>query len=340
MDLKSKNQTNLKVDKGSAMNKKTRKPKLKVIMKIVVSVVILLLIGGMWQYNMMNKESQMFLPQGKRFTINSHDMHVYSVGTAGSLTIVFVAGSGTPNAFTDFYYLQNELQQYARTVSFDHAGFGWSEQTHIPRTIDTLVDELHELLNTSNETAPYVLIGHSLASLEVLRFAQRYPDEVEQIILLDGGSPEYYANARELQPYLINRFMAGLRVTGIARALGNIGVLLPFTAENIRNQRLPIEWKATDLAMYYNHIGESNNLSFIKNMNENARAVLDGGYLKDTPLLILSSDSGGEWAKVQRQLLQWSSLSKQETISDSEHYIHWSNREEVLQKIVNTINNN
>ncbi|WP_289139573.1 hypothetical protein [uncultured Brevibacillus sp.] len=71
--------------------------------------VLPLIIGGIWQNVMQEKESQLFPPPGKIITVQSHDMHLYGTGT-GKSTIVFIPGSGTPNAFTDFYYLQKELQ--------------------------------------------------------------------------------------------------------------------------------------------------------------------------------------------------------------------------------------
>jgi len=303
----------------------------------IVILLTLLITGAVWQNIILKREAKMFLPPGEIYRINTHDMHLYSVGE-GKSTIVFVTGSGTPSAFTDYYWLQSELQKYARTVSYDHAGYGWSEKTNIPRTIDTVVEELHELLQTAGETSPYLLVGHSLASLEVIHFAQQYPNEVKGILLLDGGSPEYYANDLEFKSYLVNRFIAGLRATGIVRALGNIGFVLPFTGENIRYSLLPNKIKDIDIAMYYNHIGDGSNINSIKNMNENAQIVIDGGYLKDIPLHILSSDSGGDWKKVQQELLHWSNDSHQETLPNSKHYIHWSNKEAVLNKILDMLN--
>ncbi|MFB9750242.1 alpha/beta fold hydrolase [Paenibacillus hodogayensis] len=301
-------------------------------------VLILLVVGGIWQNIMLKREANLFLQRGDIYRVNSHDIHMYGVGE-GKPTIVFVAGSGTPSAFTDFYFLQSELQQYARSVSYDHAGYGWSERTNIPRTIDTVVEELHELLQTAKEASPYLLVGHSLAALEVIHYAQKYPNEVKGILLLDGGSPEFYAKKNlEISSYLINRVTAGLRVTGVARALGNIGLLLPFAGENIRYKGLPNKIKEIDIAMYYNHLGDNSNVNSIRTMNENAQLVIDGGYLKDIPLHIVSSDSGGNWEKVQQQLLHWSNESHQETIANSKHYIHWSNKEAVLTKILNMLN--
>ncbi|WP_200901431.1 hypothetical protein [Paenibacillus sp. DMB20] len=92
--------------------------------------------------------------------------------------------------------------------------------------------------------------------------------------------------------------------------------------------------------MYYNHVGEYSNVNAIRLINENAQAVIEAGHLKDIPLLILSSDSGGDWEEVQRQLLHWSNQSEQETLPHSEHYIHWSNQEAVSEKILNMLNLN
>jgi pimeloyl-ACP methyl ester carboxylesterase len=305
--------------------------------KIALSIIIIISIGNIYQRIMMNKETQIFIPKGELYNINSHDMHLYSIGK-GYTTVVFISGSGTPCAFTDFYYLQRDLQQYAKTISFDHAGYGWSEKTNIPRTVDTLANELHELLEKSNQSSPYILVGHSLASLEVIRFAQQYPNEVKGIVLLDGGSPEFYAKESEFKILLINRVTAGLRTSAVIRCLGNLGIILPFTAEELRYSMLPSHLKDIDISMYYNKIGDKSNISVIRNLNENAQTVIDNGSLKDIPLYILSSDSGEEWEEVQQQMLSWSNISNQKTIKNAQHYIHWSNREIVVSKILEMLN--
>jgi len=302
------------------------------IKKVIVFIIILILTGAAWQRIMVEKEINISLCQGEVFDINNHNMYIHSTGS-GRNTVVFVAGSGTPSSFTDFYRMQMELQPYARTVSFDKAGFGWSEKTDIPRTIDVLSEELHELLEKSGQSSPYILVGHSLASLEVIRFAQKYPTEVKGIILLDGGSPEFYENYSEIKSYILNRFSAGLRITGIARAFGNLGIKFPLIGENLRYNALPVDIKKIDVNMYYKYLGNTNNLEYIKNINENAREVIKNGHLNNIPLVIISSDSGDDWKKTQQELLNWSNYSFQETIYNSSHYIHWTNIDYIVKKI-------
>ncbi len=312
--------------------KKTLKYKCKKKYVIPLTVIILLIIGGIWHFVLQKIETGQYPPVGDIYSINSRNMHLYSLGS-GKDTIVFIAGSGTPCAYTDFYYLQNELQNYAKTVSFDQAGFGWSEKTDIPRTIDNITNELHELLEKSEQITPYILVAHSLASLEALRYAQKYPSEVKGIILIDGGSPNFYAKDYEINSLLLNRMNAALRVTGINRFIGKLGIKLPFTGEHLRYRSLPAEVKKIDSAMYYKYLGSNNNLDMILHINENAKKVIENGYLKNIPLLILSSDSGKEWKMSQQELLQWSNVGKQMTIKKSKHYIHWSNEKNVLSQI-------
>lgn len=95
----------------------------------------MLLTGAVGQRIMVEKETNILVPQGEVFDINNHNMYIHSAGS-GRNTVVFVAGSGTPSSFTDFYGIQMKLQPYVRTVSFDNAGFGWSEkQIYLERSM-------------------------------------------------------------------------------------------------------------------------------------------------------------------------------------------------------------
>ncbi|WP_422698379.1 hypothetical protein [Desulfofarcimen acetoxidans] len=52
---------------------------------------------------------------------------------------------------------------------------------------------MHTALIESGQKPPYILVGHSLASLQIIRFAQTYKNEVSAIVMIDGGNPEYYS---------------------------------------------------------------------------------------------------------------------------------------------------
>jgi len=85
--------------------------------------------------------------------------------------------------------------------------------------------------------------------------------------------------------------------------------------------------------MYYKYLGNASNLEYIKNINENAEEVIRKEYLNNIPLVIISSDSREGWGKTQKELLNWSNYSSQETLYDSSHYIHWTNTDYIVEKI-------
>ena len=85
--------------------------------------------------------------------------------------------------------LQRELSRSFRVVSYDRAGLGWSDLGPMPRTADRIVDELHAMLERAAIPPPYVLVGHSFGGLTMPLFAERYPEEVAGMVLVDPVVP-------------------------------------------------------------------------------------------------------------------------------------------------------
>lgn len=265
---------------------------------------------------------------GSYVDVGTYQAHYYAKGE-GDVAFVFITGSGTPCAYTDFYMIQNMLSTMGQTVTFDHAGSGWSSSTETERSIENLVKELSILIDTVAPNKPIILLCHSLGSLEAIGYAQMNPEKVKGIIFLDSGSPEFYSTDSEIFARIINRGSAFIRTIGINRLLGELGIMLPLYGENIRNHNIPEEVKEIDKSMYYQFTGNSASLDNIKLINENAKKVLEGSLLGKIPILVLSSDNGDEWNDVQIQLASWSENSKQVMIKNAEHYIHWSNYDKV-----------
>jgi len=277
---------------------------------------------------MIHIERNTYSAIGEYADLETYQAHYYSKGD-GEVAFVFITGSGTPCAYTDFYALQNKLSTMGQTITFDHAGSGWSTDTETARTIENLVNELSVLINTVAPNKPIYLLCHSLGSLEAIGYAQAHPERVAGIIFLDSGCPEFYSADSELLAKTMNRGSAFIRTVGINRLFGELGLLLPIYGENIRNRQLPDNLKSLDKAMYYRFTGNSSSLNTLKLINENATKVLAGPSLGQIPILVLSSDNGNAWNDVQMQLASWSESSKQITVNDSEHYLYWSNYDEV-----------
>ncbi len=80
---------------------------------------------------------------------------------------------------------QSQVAEFTHVCTYDRTSYGSSEPGPLPRHSQRLVDELQQLLENAEIRGPYVLVGHLLGRLTMQLFADRYPDLVSGMILLD-----------------------------------------------------------------------------------------------------------------------------------------------------------
>jgi len=61
-----------------------------------------------------------------------------------------------------------------------------SSRVPMPRTLQSMVADLHALLHNAGVPEPYLLVGHSYGGLIVRYYAQRYPREAAGMVLVDA----------------------------------------------------------------------------------------------------------------------------------------------------------
>jgi pimeloyl-ACP methyl ester carboxylesterase len=114
--------------------------------------------------------------------IGTHSLHLRCTGK-GRPVVVIDTGVGDPAE--RWYAFQDRIASITRVCTYDRAGYGASELGPMPRHSQQMADELQHLLKNAGVRGPYVLVGHSLGGLNVQVFADRYPDQVAGLILLD-----------------------------------------------------------------------------------------------------------------------------------------------------------
>lgn len=166
-----------------------------IALPIVLIAIAGIIIGGSYlEHQTAIEEDMAYYPApGERIDIHGdgHAMHVHGEGKGGA-TVVFLAGFGTPSPFYDFQAIRRALPDGYRTVVVERFGYGWSDVTDHGRDIDTVTDETRAALKEAGEEGPFILAGHSMASIEALHWAQTYPEEVTAMIGLDPLVPAYY----------------------------------------------------------------------------------------------------------------------------------------------------
>jgi pimeloyl-ACP methyl ester carboxylesterase len=111
-------------------------------------------------------------------------MHVYSEGNTGR-TVVLLSGLGAPCPALDFRPVFSTLREDHRVVVAEGFGYGWSDLTDTPRTVQNIIGETRIALAKAGFKPPYVLMPHSVSGLYALHWANAYPEEVEAVVGID-----------------------------------------------------------------------------------------------------------------------------------------------------------
>ncbi|EFH84620.1 alpha/beta fold hydrolase [Ktedonobacter racemifer] len=119
--------------------------------------------------------------------VGGYRLAAFCAGTE-SPTVVLDAGMGDISEV--WHQIQEAVSQFTCVCSYDRAGRGQSDPGPLPRTSQTVVNELHTLLTRIGLPGPYVLVGHSFGGFNVRLYAHQYPDDVGGIILVDSAHPD------------------------------------------------------------------------------------------------------------------------------------------------------
>ena len=130
-------------------------------------------------------------PLGRLYDVGGRRLLLHRSGS-GSPSVVFLSGAGTVGL--DYLNVQRLAAEITTSVLYDRAGTGWSNAAKLRgRTSAQVTDELRELLSAAGVPAPYLLAGHSLGGLYARHYAQRFPDDVAGLLLLDPAHEDYDA---------------------------------------------------------------------------------------------------------------------------------------------------
>ncbi len=120
-------------------------------------------------------------------------------GEAGSATVVLIAGGG--RTAKDWGKVQPAVAKFARVCSYDRAGFGESDKAASKlQSVDEVVDDLHGLLQASDEKRPFILVGHSVAGIYARSFVTKFPREVAGLVFVDSAHEEQALRFHQLDP--------------------------------------------------------------------------------------------------------------------------------------------
>jgi pimeloyl-ACP methyl ester carboxylesterase len=152
----------------------------------VIAVLVLASLGGGHETVRARMHEEARPEQGRLIDVGGHRLHLECTGS-GSPTVVLEPGAG--NMSSDLALITPVIARETRVCVYDRAGRGWSDPASSPQDAARITADLHTLLQRANEPGPYVLAGHSFGGLYALTFADRYPQDVAGLVLVDSTAP-------------------------------------------------------------------------------------------------------------------------------------------------------
>ena len=301
----------------------------------IIFVVLILFLGGTFGFHQLSlqKESKLLMPIGKKVVVNGHQMNVYIKGE-GSETIVFLSGAGIASPILDFKNLTDSLSKKYKVVVVERAGYGFSEDSDQSRDVMEVLSETRQALSQAEVSGPYVIVSHSMASLESLAWQEKYPNEVRALIGLDWALPASYKDLKE-HPTLMT----------LAYWTSKIGLLRYFPESfYIKNPTLTETERQQYKLLAYKQLMSQAMLHESRLAKENAKKVPSSINPKIPALLLVSNGEGTTFSQSEWQRYAERFASDQSNVQvvymDAPHDLYHYQSDAIVSRIKEFLENN
>ena len=301
----------------------------------IIFVVLILFLGGTFGFHQLSlqKESKLLMPIGKKVVVNGHQMNVYIKGE-GSETIVFLSGAGIASPILDFKNLTDSLSKKYKVVVVERAGYGFSEDSDQSRDVMTVFSETRQALSQAEVSGPYVIVSHSMASLESLAWQEKYPNEVKALVGLDWALPASYEDLKDNQALLT-----------VAYWSSKIGLLRYFPESfYIKNPTLTETERQQYKLLAYKQLMSQAMLHESRLVKENAKKVPSSINPKIPALLLVSNGEGTTFSQSEWQRYAERFASDQSNVQvvymDAPHDLYHYQSDAIVSRIKEFLENN
>ena len=238
----------------------------------------------------LEKEQASLKPMGQQVLVDGHQINVYVEGD-GPETIVVLSGAGIASPILDFKEVSESLSKRYKVVIVERAGYGYSDDSNHSRDVMEVLSETRQALSQANVKGPFIILSHSMASLESLAWQEKYPDEVKTLVGLDWALPASYEDLKENQSLLT-----------VAYWSSKIGLLRYFPESfYIKNQTLTENERKQYKLLAYKQLMSQAMLHESQTVKENAKKVPLNINPKIPALLMVSNGDGTSFSQSEWQ---------------------------------------
>ena len=281
----------------------------------------------------LEKEEASLTPMGQQVLVNGHQINVYVEGD-GPDTVVVLSGAGITSPILDFKEVSESLSKRYKVVIVERAGYGYSDDSNYSRDVMEVLSETRQALSQASITGPFIILSHSMASLESLAWQEKFPDEVKALIGLDWALPSSYEDLKENQALLT-----------VAYWSSKIGLLRYFPESfYIKNQTLTESERKQYKLLAYKQLMSKAMLHESQTVKENAKKVPSSINPKIPTLLLVSNGDGTSFSQFEWQRYAERFASDQSNVQvvymDAPHDLYHYQSDAIVSRIKEFLENN
>jgi len=305
---------------------------------------IALLSGAAYEQSMRYRARRAYPVPGRLVDVGAGRRIQIDCRGAGSPTVVLEAGLDNLGSLS-WAAVHDSIAATTRVCAYSRAGIMWSDAPDAPFDVGSLSRDLHAALAAAGESAPWVVVGHSIGGPYVLAFTHAYPSEVKGLVFVDASHPEQFVRFHAIAgkslapPPGIYELGAALAWTGLVR-------LLPTEAA-------PRSWPAEtqQVAPAFLPVSIGSVARETKAVPATLAAVAGSRELGDRPLVVLTAgreqspaalhsmgltrEQGIRLRDAMRTLhddqATWSRQGRHELVPDATHYVQFDRPDVVIR---------
>lgn len=263
-----------------------------------------------------SSKDQEIKPYGKLVDVKGKKMNVLEVGK-GKETIVWIPGYGDIAPGLSYTKMLEELTPHYRVLVVEPFGYGLSDVTDEPRTIENITEEIHEAVKQVG-VDKYILMGHSISGTYAMKYVNDYRDEVTGFIGLDTSTPN---------------MLDGMNMIVPPPEADDVP-LIPEVSDEVNEQYRKIAKKVN---------GNKNHIDENERMGENFEKAKEYSFPSDLPVAfflatesiegqVLSPTENKDWVKMHSDLTKDSSYAEIYEI-DGHHLLYQDKYKEITEKL-------
>lgn len=225
-------------NKEKNKEKKKRNP-----VKVLVTIVLVLvgIFAGLFVFHRVKHSLDMKFLAKKGYynpvSIGDYSLNVVKFGyEEGRGKIVVLSGMGAGMA-VDLRTMARNMEDDYQFIYIGRPGWDGSDDVHDDRNVDVIVEEYRKALKASGVETPVILMAHSMGGTYASYWANKYPEEVEAFVNIDGTYVEPMTEEEMVESPPDNTLYK------LAIEFGIFDIMVPLFYENELN--LPKdEWRA------------------------------------------------------------------------------------------------